>query len=138
MSNKHDSDFNPLSKPKRKSSSTRADNKAEFVGFVNYQPQQGDTADFAAWVAERDLVDEALTQAVGDGWKFTVSYDVKNTTFVGGVSRWDSGHPDAGIVLTCRSGSPVLLLEKALYALTRKYFAGLSDYVVVARQLELF
>jgi len=112
--------------------------KASFAGYVNYQPTPEQKATFALWCAESDLVDEAFTRLVGDGWRFTVSYDGATASYVGAVSRLDAGHPDASIVLNVRSGSPLDILEKVCYALDVVYDCQLVDSVVVPLAGRLF
>lgn len=102
-----------------KSSSKRKTlQRAEFVGYANVTFDDAAKQRFEGWATQEGLFEEALAESVADGWQFTLKTDTNSGSSMVSVSRWDGGHPQAGIILTVRGRTPYVALWRGVWALT--------------------
>lgn len=64
-----------------------------------------------------------ITKLVEDGYKFSLSFDKKNDTYIASLTDQDFASPTEGYTLTGRGGEPI----KAITALLFKHFIKLED-----------
>lgn len=95
--------------------------RASFKGFVNPKFEEKDIAAFNAWVEDGENFLSAFSEAVGLGWEFKVSRDLKNNCIVCMASTWDTSNQNAGWLLPLRARDADRALAKAVWALTWFY-----------------
>jgi hypothetical protein len=101
--------------------------RAEFLGYANVTFDDAAKKRFEAWAQQEDLFSEALSSSVQDGWQFTLKTDTNSGAFMCTVSRWDGGHPSAGIILAVRGRDANTALWRCVWALTDYLAYSLLD-----------
>lgn len=112
--------------------------RAEFVGFVNYKPNEAEKIEFEGWFKNTATAADDLAGVLRDGWKLGFTRDKADDIYVATIARWDSGHPSAGIILNCRTRDVLLGHLRVVFALVHVYEYDLSPYVARSNGDDLF
>lgn len=119
---------------KVRSQPRKSDKSDEWAGFVPLDLSQEGKADFLGWF-EQDttMVWRMIEDALAEGLKFSLSYDLANQCFVASLS----GRPDVGgviefnAILTARSGESweaiALVVYKHVVLLKGEWWAQLNQ-----------
>ncbi len=76
-----------------------------FRGFVNHTLTKQDKQDYARYELSEDFEGNVLPSLLEDGYRLSLSVDQRSGSFMGAISTKDSDSPNAGLVLTARSGA---------------------------------
>lgn len=112
--------------------------RANFRGFVNFKPTEEQKIAFKMWLssAERPTLDtEELLSA---GWKIGFARDKQDGIWVATIARWDAGHPEAGIILNCRTNDVLQGHLRVVFALTYVFEEELSSHIAGGGGDDLF
>lgn len=115
-----------------------SDGRAGFRGFVNFKPNAQEKKEFSEWFAHEDRVETDTAELLDDGWKISFARDKEDGIFVVSIARWDVGHPEAGIILNCRTNDVLLGYTRIVYALAHVYRGALSAHLAGSNGDDLF
>lgn len=92
------------------------------VYFAEVRLSKDDKADFEAWTdeVESDL-DELVSVACREGYRFTVKYDYNNNCFSCSTTQQDTKHKNAKTVLISRGGDAIEPIFMNLYKIYRLF-----------------
>lgn len=125
-------------KKTRAESRKAAQERADFRGFVNFKPNDTQKASFKEWFAKEEAPTIDTEELLSDGWKIGFARDKSDGIWVATIARWDVGHPEAGIILNCRTNDVLLGHLRVVYALAYVYEGELSSHVAGEAGDDLF
>lgn len=123
---------------KRTEEKKEQNKRAEFRGFVNYKPAEAEKAAFKQWFSTEERRATDTTELLDDGWKIGFARDKSDGIYVVSIARWDAGHPEAGIILNCRTNDFLLGHLRVVFALVYVYEGHLSSYIAGGGGDDLF
>lgn len=103
--------------------------KAEWQGYINWQPKETDKAELEAMKQKNFKVDDLLEEAVLDGYKFSWSWDDYNSCFSASLYCTNPDSPNAGWCAVMRGDSLGKCLERVLFF---HYIVSNRDWTSIA------
>jgi len=90
--------------------------KVEWVGFVQYEPNESDKRALQTFMSEGNDPLDLIEKCIGDGeYDLKVRYDVRNDCFAASLYCGVSGHRHAGYALAARASDPFAAMRRVLY-----------------------
>jgi hypothetical protein len=112
--------------------------RADFRGFVNFKPNAEEKEGFKQWFSSSNRTLTDTEELLNDGWKISLAVDKAEGVYVASIARWDAGHPEAGIILNCRTADAVQGHLRVVFALVYVYEWRLSAHIAVPAGEDLF
>jgi len=94
--------------------------KAEFAGFVNFNPTESDKEAYVAWVQNCDVW-EAMEVHSAKGRKLTVQMDVRNGGHMAMCMERDIESVNAGRICTSRGKTAGIALTRLLFLISDNF-----------------
>jgi len=88
----------------------------EWVGFVQYEPNESDKRALAAYVASGKDPLDLVENCIGDGeYDLKVRFDLRNACYAATLYCGVAGHRHAGYALAARSSNPFDAMRRVLF-----------------------
>jgi hypothetical protein len=92
----------------------KLDWSADFTGYVNFQPTEGQKEEFALWLEGKDYW-EQLDQQTALGRKLAVALDPKQECYVATCMERDTRSVNAGLVCSARGSTSEMAVWRLLW-----------------------
>lgn len=90
--------------------------KVEWVGFVQYEPNESDKRAMAAYVASGKDPLDLIESCIGDGeYDLKTRYDARNNCYASTLYCGVAGHRHAGYALAARAADPFESMRRVLF-----------------------
>lgn len=125
-------------KKAREATKKAAAERADFRGFVNFKPTDAQKSAFREWLEHPEKPTIDTEELLDGGWKIGFARDKQDGIWVATIARWDVGHPEAGIILNCRTNDVLLGHLRVVYALAYVFEGDLSSHIAGGSGDDLF
>jgi len=90
--------------------------KVEWVGFVQYEPNESDKRALASYVASGKDPLDLIERCIGEGeYDLKVRYDPRNSCYAASLYCGMAGHRHAGYALAARASDPFEATRRVLF-----------------------